>query len=219
MRSWIILLYEGVFPRPLRLTQAEEALLKALFPELAQSKIQLYEQLPWFMLGSFAVGVALPHSFSRHKICLYIDKSTASLGLRDLATIVHELCHAQQYKLLAHKHWGFGFFRPFMGYYFGHFIARFFALWPSKSWRDSAAEAYRGHPLEVLPYAYEARFLAHYPELDALPPFRQPMPLRPPFWAFLLGLLFAFLLAFIRPILEGLLLLTLFPLYHLVQRF
>jgi len=175
--------------------------------------------MPWFMLGSFAVGVALPHSFSRHKICLYIDKSTPALSLRDLATMVHEHCHAQQYELLSCKHWGFGFFRPFMGYYFGHFIARFFTLWPHKSWRIAAAEAYRQHPLEVLPYAYEARFLAHYPELDALPPFQQPMLQHPPFWAYLLGLIFAFFLAFIRPILEGLLLLTLFPLYHLIKRF
>lgn len=219
LRSWVILLYEGLFPRPLQLTQAEEQLLEQLFPELQGAKVELYEQLPWFMLGSFAVGVALPHSFSRRKIRLYIDKPEGPLSLNNLATIVHELCHAQQYALLARKHWGFGFFRPFMAYYFGHFMAHFFNLLFREGWRKAAYLAYREHPLERLPYAYEAHFMAHYPQLASLSPFRQPMPKRPPLWAYALGLFFAFILALIRPCLEGLLLLSVFPLYHLLRRF
>lgn len=98
-------------------------------------------------------------------------------------------------------------------------------LWPSfstycleRAGRKAAYLAYREHPLERLPYAYEADFMAHYPQLASLSPFRQPMPKRPPLWAHALGLFFAFILALIRPCLEGLLLLSVFPLYHLLRR-
>lgn len=98
-------------------------------------------------------------------------------------------------------------------------MAQFFNLLFKEGWRKAAYLAYREHPLERLPYIYEAHFMAHYPQLALLSSFQQPMPKPPPLWAHSLGLVFAFILALIRPFLEGLLLLSVFPLYHLLRRF
>lgn len=114
------------------------------------------------MQKSLVIGTVLPDSFSAHKLRLYCKNFDQLNPTEQLALIVHEAYHIQQYLDLSSRstsifNWGFNrcFIRLYIAWYLQN-IGR--AISNKRPWRSITQWAYRTHPLEVPAYAQEEKF-------------------------------------------------------------
>lgn len=217
-------LYRGIFPKSLTLDTKEQQLLEQMYPTIDWTYVRCYQGMPWYMLKNFAIATALPHSYNGKYVNIYFRAYKPNTFM-STCTLVHEAFHVLQYTDLGSmtkKTWGFGFFRRFICYYIGWYLAKVVQNLFSKEvkLKELNYNSYRYHELEIPAYDYEQVFGEHfhlYQNYDSKHLFKQAPQLilqssnclqRPPIWAWLLGSLIALLLAIVKPIADGLVLLV-----------
>jgi hypothetical protein len=158
-------LYQFIFPPSFELMPKDRRLLEQMYPKVDWSLVACYGQMPWFMHYTFAIGTALPSTYSKQKVHIYIrDIESMSVNQR-LTILVHEAYHIQQYHELnsmGKKNRGldWGYNRRFMRYYIGWYLeGLYIAVFKNKKkWSEATNLAYRQHPLEIPAYQQEAVF-------------------------------------------------------------
>lgn len=212
-KSWRYRFYRSFFSEKINIHAEQQALLKAIFPKLDWQKVTFREGLPWFAQRSFAVGMALPAALSRQGTAIHFAGYHTEHPFSQTVLLVHEAFHIQQYHDLRNRWIDFGYFRRFMRYYIGWYLA---GLWQHRRTGDSNQKAYRLHPIEVPAYHYEELFVNCYADFRRLPLaafLQQHTQLiclhsgsiaRPPQWAWALGSLIALLIATVIPLTKAL---------------
>lgn len=182
-------------------------LLKDLYPSVDWRRVDFYEGLPWFtpFIASYVTAQALPnfYSFGRYKIYLLkFDESRAQC----LADIVHEGLHVLQ-AMQFWKGYGFGILRGFTIYYSALFTRH----------------GYRNNPLEISAHDQEYRFLdfcEKHHQHGILPPIdvtelkniyeetqlvfkKYQFRYEGNYFSLAAGFLFCFLMAFLKPLIDG----------------
>lgn len=215
-------LYRGVFPKRLELDTKEKELLKQLYPTIDWNYVRCYKGMPWYMLKSFAIATALPHSYSGKYVDIYFRSYKPNTFI-STCTLVHEAFHVLQYtdlSSMAKKSSGFGFFRPFVSYYLGWYFVKLGQNIFRKDikFKEVGYHAYRYHQLEIPAYDYEQLFgeqfylyqnydsvylLQNYPQLALQ---TSNCKQRPPIWAWLLASLITLVLTIVKPIADCLVL-------------
>ncbi|MCP4441633.1 MAG: hypothetical protein GY810_22215 [Aureispira sp.] len=216
-------LYKGIFPQRLKLDQKEQELLQKMYPTVDWEYVRYYRNMPWYMLKSFAIATALPHSYSGKYINIYF-KSYKPNTFISTCTLVHEAFHVLQYEDMASmnkKGWGLGFFRRFIRYYLGWYFAKWVQTFLKKgvNRKEVGYQAYRYHEMEIPAYDHESIFgenFHHYRNADDSSYLFQQAPKlviknsnspkRPPIWAWLLGSIIALVLTIVKPIADCLIL-------------
>lgn len=214
-------LYHFIVPSSFELMPKDRRLLEQMYPKIDWSLVNCYCQMPWFMHHTFAIGTALPSTYDRKKVHIYIrDIETMSVNQR-LAILVHEAYHVQQYYELssmgkANRGFDWGYNRKFMRYYIGWYLEGLYkAFWKDKKrWSEATNIAYRQHPMEIPAYQQEHTFkqyINHYrghsvpnffkqvPELICL---QTPLPKAPSLFFHVLGIIFTVLITFSKPLIE-----------------
>jgi hypothetical protein len=228
-------IFHGIFPRKMELPKDQQELLKQLYPSIKWEQVHFYKDMPWFMLNSFAIATVLPARFSHKQLNVYLQEREKD-EFYNLSTLVHEAYHILQYQELSkrHKEIEWGFCRAFMRHYIGSFFQLFFkAIFKErKSFSKASYEAYRYHPLEVEAYDQEGRFAileGEYSSRSTLDKFVYHNPQicikrtnyrkQKPHWlASFFALLLCILISIIRPIIELLLLISLYPIILIIGR-
>lgn len=228
-------IYSGIYPKRVALSNAHQTLLTKMYPTADWQQVNIYEGLPWFMQGSFAIAAVLPAAFRRKRLHIYCKQYLPNHP-ELLYTLVHEGMHVLQYQELQQKAYGleFGFCRLFMYHYIGWYLKNWwkYKIREAKSWREAGYAAYRYHPMEIEVYGHEALFVQKYNSsrgaiaLDGLPlkyselqkqhsgynNYRLPL-----FWK-LMALIICLLISIIRPLATILLLLSLGPIIWIIGK-
>ena len=214
-------LYNFIFPPSFELMPKDCRLLEQMYPKIDWSLVKCYSQMPWFMHYTFAIGTALPSTYNRKKVHIYIrDIESMSVNQR-LAILVHEAYHIQQYYELnsmgeQNKGLGWGYNRKFMRYYIGWYLEDLYKAFfkDKKKWSEATNVAYQQHPMEVPAYQQEnifrqcinlyrghsvQIFFKQVPEMVCQ---KTPLPKAPSPFFHTLGMLFTILITVAKPIIE-----------------
>lgn len=118
-------------------------LLEDIYPTVNWDRVDFYEGLPWFtpLIAPYVTAQALPQFYSFSRFRIYLKKFDESRA-QCLADIVHEGLHVLQ-GMHFWKGYGFGIFRGFTVYYSALYVKY----------------GYRNNPLEIPAYDQEFRFL------------------------------------------------------------
>ncbi len=187
------------------------------------------------MLNSFAIATVLPAAFHHKKLNVYLQ-IRAGDEFYNLCTLVHEGYHVLQYQELHRRYRGleWGFCRAFMWHYIGAYFSGLlhFGLQKKMPFAKASYAAYRYHPLEIDAYEQEKRFAAKETDFYAhsntadflyfnsgLCVHRSGYERQSPyFWAGALGFMFCLLILIIRPLVELVLLVSLYPIILMIGK-
>lgn len=156
-------LYQHIFPPSFELMPKDRRLLEQMYPNIDWSYVQCKDRMPWFMHYTFAIGTALPYSYSSSRLNIYLRQQAQMSTNQRLCILVHEAFHIQQYHDLNSmgKHTsGWGFNRRFIRYYLGWYLQGLYKAFirDKKTWKAANQYAYRQHPMEIPAYKHEDLF-------------------------------------------------------------
>lgn len=211
-------LYNWVFPLPLDPSIKEKRLLRYMYPSINWDYVRYYNGLPWFMHNSFAIGTALPNAYDRRFVHVYFRDYHGMSPQQRIQVLVHEAFHIQQYQDLdsmSDKTSGWGFNRRFMRYYLGWYYQGLIQAIksPNRQWSSIGYSAYKQHPMEQSAYTHERNFCSLLPQYQAhmIRVFIEGYPhlicqhageascTAPNLLAHILGTITAFIISFIKP--------------------
>lgn len=132
----------ALFPRRVKPSKQLLEMLHAVYPTLNLKHIQFFEGIPWFAkyVAPYVTAQALPDTYSLRKLNIHVkefDESNPTV----LADIMHEAYHMVQYERFQ-RAWGIGFLRMFIVYYNAYYLTR----------------GYRNNPFEIPAYEQEYAF-------------------------------------------------------------
>ncbi|BDS12837.1 hypothetical protein [Aureispira anguillae] len=217
------LLYDSVFPPSFALKLKERQLLEQMYPNIDWEYVRCNYRMPWFMQHTFAIGTALPHSYSSQYLNIYIRTPNTMTTDQRLSILVHEALHIQQYHELnsmGEKAKGWGFNRKFMHYYLGWYLQGLYQalIKDRKRWKAALQYAYWQHPMEITAYRQEKQFRQHinlyletpvpifFKQIPTLVCHQTAIPPTPSIFFYSLAALLSILITIARPLIELLLL-------------